>query len=109
MDTKIFKRTQDTLGKIIVRPPLTDKLLAKPPFRFLHDIITSVIKSTGFMQGLYTSEEQNSDNVKIPVFNDGDSEYVKKPHFRIFKFFTFLQSYSRKLFTGKSDFLGFYS
>ncbi|XP_052824663.1 TRAF3-interacting protein 1 isoform X1 [Octopus bimaculoides] len=64
MDTKIFKRTQDTLGKIIVRPPLTDKLLAKPPFRFLHDIITSVIKSTGFMQGLYTSEEQNSDNVK---------------------------------------------
>ncbi|GAB1607300.1 TRAF3-interacting protein 1-like [Argonauta hians] len=64
MDTKMFKRTRDTLGKIIARPPLTDKLLAKPPFRFLHDIITSVIKSTGFMQGLYTDEEHNSDNVK---------------------------------------------
>lgn len=58
------KKTQETLGKIIKRPPLTDKLLAKPPFRFLHDIITSVINTTGFMQGLYSTEEQNSDNVK---------------------------------------------
>lgn len=64
MDPKVSKKTQETLGKIIKRPPLTDKLLAKPPFRFLHDIITSVINTTGFMQGLYSTDEQNSDNVK---------------------------------------------
>ncbi|KAL3837210.1 hypothetical protein ACJMK2_022581 [Sinanodonta woodiana] len=64
MDPKIAKKTQDTLGKIIKKPPLTDKLLAKPPFRFLHDIVTSVIKTTGFMKGLYAESELNSENVK---------------------------------------------
>ncbi|BFZ22679.1 hypothetical protein BsWGS_25719 [Bradybaena similaris] len=64
MDPKIAKKTQDTLGKIIKKPPLTDKLLGKPPFRFLHDIMTSVIKTTGFMQGLFTEAEMNSENVK---------------------------------------------
>ena len=46
VDPKMIKKTQDTLGKIIKKPPLTEKLLTKPPFRFLHDIITSVSIST---------------------------------------------------------------
>ena len=37
-----LQRTRDTLGKIIKKPPLTDKLLSRPPFRFIHDIITEV-------------------------------------------------------------------
>ncbi|XP_052093953.1 TRAF3-interacting protein 1-like isoform X1 [Mytilus californianus] len=64
LDPKIVKKTQDSLGKIIKKPPLTDKLLGKPPFRFLHDIMTSVIKTTGFMKGLFTEGEMNSENVK---------------------------------------------
>ena len=44
VDPKVIKKTQDTLGKIINKPPLTDKLLTKPPFRFLHDIFASVSK-----------------------------------------------------------------
>ncbi|KAL8599770.1 hypothetical protein ACOMHN_040480 [Nucella lapillus] len=64
MDPSIAKKTQDTLGKVIKKPPLTDKLLGKPPFRFLHDVVTSVIKTTGFMKGLYADSEMSSDNVK---------------------------------------------
>ncbi|XP_064595185.1 TRAF3-interacting protein 1-like isoform X6 [Liolophura sinensis] len=75
MDPQIMKSTQDSLGKIIKKPPLTDKLLSKPPFRFLHDIMTSVIKTTGFMKGLYTESEMNSENVKD---KDGKMAFLQK-------------------------------
>lgn len=42
MNAAVVKRTQEALGKVIRRPPLTEKLLNKPPFRYLHDIITEV-------------------------------------------------------------------
>ncbi|XP_008055912.1 TRAF3-interacting protein 1 isoform X2 [Carlito syrichta] len=64
MNATVVRRTQESLGKVIRRPPLTEKLLSKPPFRYLHDIITEVIRMTGFMKGLYTDAEMKSDNVK---------------------------------------------
>nr|XP_002741536.1 PREDICTED: TRAF3-interacting protein 1-like isoform X1 [Saccoglossus kowalevskii]XP_006825025.1 PREDICTED: TRAF3-interacting protein 1-like isoform X2 [Saccoglossus kowalevskii] len=59
MGEPYIKKTQDTLGKIIKKPPLTEKLLKKPPFRFLHDVISEVLK-TGYMKGLYTKNEMDS-------------------------------------------------
>lgn len=51
IDAEIIKNTQTSLGKYVKRPPLTDKLLKKPPFRFLHDIVTTV--STLHVVGIY--------------------------------------------------------
>ncbi|XP_029315467.1 LOW QUALITY PROTEIN: TRAF3-interacting protein 1-like [Cottoperca gobio] len=71
MNGALVKKTQDTLGKVIKKPPLTEKLLSKPPFRYLHDIFSEVIRTTGFMKGLYEENEMKSDNVK-----DKDSKIV---------------------------------
>jgi len=64
VDAAVIKKTQDSLGKVIKKPPLTEKLLSKPPFRYLHDIISEVIKSTGFLEGLFEDHEKTSANVK---------------------------------------------
>ncbi|XP_065360149.1 TRAF3-interacting protein 1 [Calliphora vicina] len=60
----IIKRTQETLGKYVKKPSLTEKLLRKPPFRFLHDVFSVVIRDTGCFVGLYTPEELKYDNIK---------------------------------------------
>lgn len=42
IDAEVIKRTQDALGKYVKKPPLTDKLLRKPPFKFILDIVKAV-------------------------------------------------------------------
>lgn len=64
IDIQVVQNTQEVLGKYIKKPPLTEKLLRKPPFRFLHDIITNVVRETGFLKGLYSERELVSENVK---------------------------------------------
>ncbi|XP_064108832.1 TRAF3-interacting protein 1-like isoform X2 [Macrobrachium nipponense] len=64
VDPALLKKTQEELGKYVKKPPLTDKLLSKPPFRFLHDIINAVITGTGFLDGLFTDDELSSQNIK---------------------------------------------
>lgn len=64
LDPAVIQRTRDTLGKIIAKPPLTDKLLSRPPFRYLHDIVTEVMRTTGFLDGLYSAEELNVNNIQ---------------------------------------------
>ena len=64
INPEIVKRTKGSLGALITKPALTEKLLGKPPFRFLHDIMTEILRNTGFMRGLFTEEEMYSENVK---------------------------------------------
>lgn len=42
MNPAVIKLTQQLLGKYVQKPQLSDKLLMKPPFRFLHDVINAV-------------------------------------------------------------------
>lgn len=59
MNEATVKCTQDTLGKIIgKKPPLTEKLLNRPPFRFLHDIITSVSGCCRMLSAVYWKPSQ---------------------------------------------------
>ncbi|KAK8771596.1 hypothetical protein V5799_025164 [Amblyomma americanum] len=64
VSARVIKKTQDLLGSVIKKPPLPEKLLKKPPFRFLHDVIHNVIKATKFLDGLYTQEELTSENIR---------------------------------------------
>uniref|UniRef100_A0A8D0LC56 TRAF3-interacting protein 1 N-terminal domain-containing protein n=1 Tax=Sphenodon punctatus TaxID=8508 RepID=A0A8D0LC56_SPHPU len=42
MNGSVVRRTQEALGRVIRKPPLTERLLSKPPFRYLHDVIAEV-------------------------------------------------------------------
>jgi TRAF3-interacting protein 1 len=46
--------------QIFAKPKMTEKLLNKPPFRYLHDIFTATMGKTGFGQGLFLGDELNS-------------------------------------------------
>jgi len=39
---------------------MTQKLLSKPPFRFLHDIFTATSAATGYGVNLYEGDELNA-------------------------------------------------
>ena len=67
--------TKELVGALITRPKLSDKLLGKPPFRFLHDIISEIIKQTGFATNLFSPEELQSENVKD---KDSKVQYLEK-------------------------------
>ena len=38
---------------------MSERLLSKPPFTYIFDIITETIKTTSFAKGLYNEEESN--------------------------------------------------
>ncbi|KAH8408012.1 hypothetical protein KR222_010722 [Zaprionus bogoriensis] len=65
LDAAVLKATQESLGKFVKKPPLTEKLLKKPPFRYLMDVFNSFIKQTGCFEGLYTPQEQLFENIGV--------------------------------------------
>ena len=42
---------------------MSEKLLTKPPFRYLHDIFTATSAATGYDQGLYDASELDAKSI----------------------------------------------
>ena len=53
---------------------MTEKLLTKPPFRYLHDIFTATTAATGFANGLYSEAELDAKSLD----KDGKIEFLSK-------------------------------
>lgn len=54
---------------------MTQKLLSKPPFRYLHDIFTATQAATGFGQGLYSDAELDA---KAITDKEGKMNFLSK-------------------------------
>ncbi|KAJ3091660.1 TRAF3-interacting protein 1 [Quaeritorhiza haematococci] len=72
-----IKKTIDILGRIIKKTPLNPKLLCKPPFRYLHDLFSELLRTIPtFAAGLYTADEMNYEIVKDS--KEGKVAYLTK-------------------------------
>jgi TRAF3-interacting protein 1 len=59
-----WQRTAELVGSIISKPSMKQKLLSRPPFRFLADTIINIQKATGFLSGLFEGSEMNPKEIK---------------------------------------------
>lgn len=57
MDTS---KTRDLFALLIKKPPLTDPLLQRPPFKFIHDVVRETIQATGYLSDFYSKDELDS-------------------------------------------------
>jgi len=64
VDEAIVQATQEAFSNLIKKPKMSEKLLNKPPFRFLHDVFSEVCKATGYAEGLYEGPECEAGSIK---------------------------------------------
>jgi hypothetical protein len=58
------------------KPKLSDKLLSKPPFRFLHDIVGGLHNATGFANNVFQGDEW--DSRAMNASKDTKIEFIEK-------------------------------
>ena len=63
-----WSETGKLFSSLIQKPKMTEKLLKKPPPKYIYDIILNTMKATGFPKGLYTPEEETT-NTSSPMPN----------------------------------------
>lgn len=75
MGEQYWEVTKAMYEQIIQKPKMTEKLLVKPPFRYLHDIFTSTCAATGYGEGLFKGEELDA---KAITDKDGKINFLVK-------------------------------
>ena len=58
-----WQETAQMYEQLIQKPKMTQKLLCKPPFRYIHDIFTATLEVTGYGNGLYQGEEMDGKSI----------------------------------------------
>lgn len=58
-----WEETKGMYEQLFQKPKMTEKLLSKPPFRYLHDIFTSTMGATGFGNGLFQGSDLDAKSI----------------------------------------------
>jgi TRAF3-interacting protein 1 len=62
-DEEYWQITAQMYEQLIQKPKMTQKLLCKPPFRYIHDVFTSTLETTGYGNGLYEEAELDGKSI----------------------------------------------
>lgn len=60
-------KSRAAITAIISKPELTDKLMGRPPFTFLHAIIRGILAATGYNPTLFSADELNPKTITSKV------------------------------------------
>ncbi|CAD5226694.1 unnamed protein product [Bursaphelenchus xylophilus] len=55
---------------------MKDSLLVRPPFKFIHDIVREIVKSTGYLGNVFSADEL--DYAKASTSKDSKASFLKK-------------------------------
>ena len=62
-----WKPTSEMFSRLIDRPKMTEKLLLKPPFKYIFDIVMESIKKTGCGNGnFYPTQDYTQEKNSTP-------------------------------------------
>ena len=56
-DNNFWEATADMYNQLFTRAPMTKRLLLRPPFRYIFDILAKTIQITQFGDAIFTQDE----------------------------------------------------